>query len=229
MPENCLECRIVAVGVQPKVASDGDVDDMLHYDARRVGATMNVEFADAAIAAVARDLSIDECCNRRIVEPRSAVGIGSIGAQERDDSDRTAGRSLRKPMRAVIGRARCDDSADARGLQHYKRLRHRKLRPRLPVVVQMRIEKRCSCDAIRCRHATGPAEEQRAGEDGADKELHDGFPDIQAQCNGWLSPTITTATLSRSADDRCVLRAQHDQRASENYLIECFPLGKNAV
>jgi hypothetical protein len=35
---------------------------------------MHVEFADAAIAAFARELIIDERCDRRIVEPRGAVG-----------------------------------------------------------------------------------------------------------------------------------------------------------
>ena len=101
MRKNRFEGGVVAMRVQPKVARNGDVDNVLHHDTRRVGSAMNVELADATIAAVARKLVVDERCNRRILEPRGAIGIRSIRPQEGNDRDETAGRSPRKLMGTV--------------------------------------------------------------------------------------------------------------------------------
>ena len=67
VPEQEQQRFLVAVRMQPKVALDREVDDLLDLCARRRLA-VDVEFADAAIIA-ALVFRLDQLPDRRIVEP----------------------------------------------------------------------------------------------------------------------------------------------------------------
>jgi hypothetical protein len=71
-----------------------------------------MELADSTIARLPCDLVIDQRSDRRVFEPGPAIGIASIGAQERNDGDRPALRASGELEAPFIGRARCDRRSD---------------------------------------------------------------------------------------------------------------------
>ncbi len=158
VPEQDLERRVVAVRMQPEPPLDGERDDPPHP--RRVGiATEHVELSDATVADVTRELGLDQRIDLGIVEPRLAVGVVAVRADERHDPRSGAGVGLRRGhqrARAVVRTAGREDGDHATFPEQPEDIRDGMDEGCLVVVVQVRVE-----DRQQVRRPRGDGAEQR--------------------------------------------------------------------